>query len=158
MYPMLQRILIHLRIGACNLSLTCGERQDGLPASFEKRRKRRSIHLRNRVNHCKTSPRNKSTSTTWMNLFILSSPHWLSFHPIATSLELGGVGCKAVPEGRSVQPCGRRRQVGSLRTGGKGVDFVKELQQVAISLPTRAARLLLRGDDASWPVLLLLGL
>ena len=42
------------------------------------------------------------------------------FHPIATSPELGGVGCKAVPVGRSVQPCSRCRQVGSLRTGGKG--------------------------------------
>lgn len=39
--------------------------------------------------------------------------------PIATSPELGGGGCKAVPMGRFVQPCSRCRQVGSLRTGGK---------------------------------------
>ncbi len=53
--------------------------------------------------------------------------HFL-FPPIATSPGLGGDGCKAVPVERSVQPCSRCRQVGSLRTGGKGRASGKELQ------------------------------
>lgn len=67
-----------------------------------------------------------------VNLSSVNSDYWggrhikghslsyFPFHPIATSPELGGVECKAVPVGRSVQPCSRCRQVGSLRTDGKG--------------------------------------
>lgn len=60
----------------------------------------------------------------FLSMPFISNP----FHPIETSPGLGGVGCKAVPVGRSVQPCSRCRQVGSLWTGGKGRASGKELQ------------------------------
>lgn len=76
-----------------------------------------------------------------VNLSSVNSDYWggetsyqrsfsfvFSLPPDSDQPGLGEVGCKAVPVGRSVQPCSRCRQVGSLRTGGKGRASGKELQ------------------------------